>query len=223
MERESQFLKTSESGPEEIGVPEADVEKFKAELEAKEKAEKEEGEFLDRMQRDEQEMTAGILRKFTEAPARLKKGIMILAAAGVILSAGKAFAGGGEWQRTHQSWQNTARQVERMPVQYGVQERQKAEAIQHHYQLKERARFDAYQSYKNQSEAVQKAYEQRKFDIMIGRVEGATDYFGKQKANQELEQWKYNEEMRARYDWSLKVWAAEEEYRQKTYQIQQWR
>jgi hypothetical protein len=58
---------------------------------------------------------------------------------------------------------------------------------------------------------------------MIGRVEGATDYFGKQKAYQELEQWRYNEEMRARQDWSLKVWAAEEEYRQKAWQIQQWR
>lgn len=241
MEREPQFFKIPEEKPEEkteetptieseeveeIVVPkegEEEIEKIKTELATKEMAEKEKGEFLDKIQSDEQEMTGGILRKFAEAPARLKKVIMILAAAGVLLSAGKAFAGGGQYSKTYQGWQNTVRQVERMPHQYGARESQKAEAIRHQYQLKERARFDAYQNYKSQNEAIQKAYEQRKFDIMIGRVEGATDYFGKQKAYQELEQWRYNEEMRARQDWYLKVWAAEEEYRQKVYQIQQWR
>ena len=238
MEQKSQFLKFSEKPEEklteqpieqplkeaeEIVIPEAEKEKALAELEKEQKEQKEKGEFFDKIQKDEQEMAGGILRKFAEAPTRLKKGIMILAAAGMIFSAGKAFAGGETWSRTHQGWQNNVRQVERMPQQYGARESQKAEAIQHQYQLKERARFDAYQDYQQQTGAIQKSYEQRKFDIMIGRVEGATDYFGKQKAYQELEQWRYNEEMRARQDWSLKVWATEEEYRQKARQIQQWR
>lgn len=244
MEREFQFFKSAEEKPveipegkpEEIAAPEPEKkerefvlaeteaeDKFKAELTAKEKAEKEKGEFLDKIQKDEQEMAGGILRKFTEAPKNVKRGLMILAVAGVILSASKAFAGGEQLQRTHQGWQSTTRQVERLPYQYGARESQKMEAIQHQYQLKERARFEAYRDYQQQAESLQKTYEQRKFDIMIGRVEGATDYSGKQRAYQELEQWRQSELNRLRYEWSLKVWAAEEEYRQKVYQIQQWR
>jgi len=235
MEKESRFFKIPEkseekpeemsaSKPEEITISEVEIEKAKAELGKERGEQKEKEEFLDKMQRDEQEMTKGILRKVSEASPRLRKAIMVLATAGILLSAGKAFAGGEQWQRTQWGWQNTARQVERMMPQLSqARESQKAEAVRYQYQLKEKVRFDAYQEYKNRFEAIQKAYEQQKFNIMIGRVEGATDYFGKQKAYQELEQWKYNEEMRARQDWSFKVWAAEEEYRQKTQQIQQWR
>jgi len=69
----------------------------------------------------------------------------------------------------------------------------------------------------------QRIYEQRKFDIMIGRIEGATDYFGKQKANQALEQWKQDETLKAKQRWATKAWAAEEQYRQEVQKIQQWR
>ncbi len=237
MEREPQFFKTSEKPVQKVDeVPEGqkqtekeeifrseDEKRLKIDLEAKEKAEKEKGEFFNKMQHQEQEMVGGILRKVTETSPKLRKTIMILATASVFLSAGKVFAGGEHWQRTYEGWQKNIRQVEATTYQQKAIERYKVEAIQHQYQLKERARFDAYQEYKKQIEIIQKTYEQRKFDIMIGRIEGATDYFGKQKAYQELEQWRYNEEMKARQNWYLKVWAAEETYRQEYHKIQQWR
>jgi hypothetical protein len=204
-------------------IPEEEQEKFKMELETGQKEQKEKEEFFEKAQKEEQEMSQGILKKFTEAPARLKKGIMILAAAGVFLSAGKAFAGGEQRQRTYQGWQNNVRQIERMPHQYQEREKQKTEAIQYQYQLKEKARFDAYQDYLKECEAMQRMYEQRKFDIMIGRIEGATDYFGKQKAYEALEQWRQDETLNAKQRWSLKAWAAEEQYRQEVQKIQQWR
>jgi len=44
--------------------------------------------------------------------------------------------------------------------------------------------------YQDTAAAIQREYEQRKFDIMIGRVPGATDYFGKETEYKKLEQWK---------------------------------
>jgi len=44
--------------------------------------------------------------------------------------------------------------------------------------------------YQDTAAAIQREYEQRKFDIMIGRAPGATEYFGKEEAYRKLEQWK---------------------------------
>ncbi|MDP1629619.1 MAG: hypothetical protein Q8L57_03300 [bacterium] len=210
----SSFVETSEDKPEEIAVSEAEKELVPSEIEEKAKAElakerqeqKEKEEFLGKMQIQEQEMAGGILRKFAEAPKSVKKGLMILAVAGVLLSAGKAFAGGEQWQRTHQGWQNTIRYGERQPVDYS---RQQAD----------RQRFEAYRDYQKQEQAIKEGYEQRKFDIMIGRLPGATDYFSKERAYQELEQWKNAATHQARTEWSYKVWAAEEAHRMQSGQI----
>lgn len=207
---------------EEMVVPEAEIEKAKAQLAAEQKEQQEKEDFFELTQTQEQVMTKGFLSKFTEVPKNVKRGIMILAAAGIFLSvSGKAMAAGEH--RIYQGWQNTTRQVERTPYQYEAREKQKMEAIQHQYQLKERARFNAYQDYLRECEAIQRMYEQRKFDIMIGRLEGATDYFGKQRAYETLEQWKQSEALKAKQRWSLKAWAAEEQYRQEVQKIQQWR
>ncbi|MDP1629249.1 MAG: hypothetical protein Q8L57_01365, partial [bacterium] len=134
----------SEGGPEEIVVSEeelvpsdlsraesrkveglvpSEIEgKAKAELAKERREQKEKDEFFEKMQNQEQEMAGGILRKFAEAPKSVKRGLMILAVAGVLLSAGKAFAGGEQWQRTHQGWQNTVRYGERQPVDYSRQQ-----------------------------------------------------------------------------------------------------
>ncbi|PIQ75568.1 MAG: hypothetical protein CO001_00935 [Candidatus Portnoybacteria bacterium CG_4_8_14_3_um_filter_40_10] len=233
MEKEPQFLKNqeileekseenSEAKPEEILVLDAEVENAKLKLAEEQKERQEKEDFFEKTQVQEQIMTKGFLSKFTEVPKNVKRGIMILAAAGIFLSvSGKAMAAGEH--RVYQGWQNTTRQVERMPYQYEAREKQKMEAIQYQYQLKERVRSDAYQEYLKESETIQRIYEQRKFDIMIGRIEGATDYFGKQKANQALEQWKQDETLKAKQRWATKAWAAEEQYRQEVQKIQQWR
>jgi len=233
MEKEPQFLKNqeileekseenSEAKPEEILVLDAEVENAKLKLAEEQKERQEKEDFFEKTQVQEQIMTKGFLSKFTEVPKNVKRGIMILAAAGIFLSvSGKAMAAGEH--RVYQGWQNTTRQVERMPYQYEAREKQKMEAIQYQYQLKERVCSDAYQEYLKESETIQRIYEQRKFDIMIGRIEGATDYFGKQKANQALEQWKQDETLKAKQRWATKAWAAEEQYRQEVQKIQQWR
>jgi len=203
-------------------VLDAEVENAKLKLAEEQKERQEKEDFFEKTQVQEQIMTKGFLSKFTEVPKNVKRGIMILAAAGIFLSvSGKAMAAGEH--RVYQGWQNTTRQVERMPYQYEAREKQKMEAIQYQYQLKERVRSDAYQEYLKESETIQRIYEQRKFDIMIGRIEGATDYFGKQKANQALEQWKQDETLKAKQRWATKAWAAEEQYRQEVQKIQQWR
>lgn len=244
MSTESQFFKPEtpkqpeeelEPKAEEINFSEEEIEKTRAELAAEKKEQHEEEGFLIKMQEEEQKMVEevieeqkaaeksagkGILTKLAESP-RVKGLLMGLALSGIVLAAERNMA---EAQtRGNQGWQNSVRQAEKAPYQYQAREQQKVEAIKHQYQLKERARFEAYQEYLKECEAIQKAYEQRKFDIMIGRVEGATDYSGKQRAYQSLEQWNQDESTNAKQRWAMKAWAAEEEYRMKTQQIQQWR
>jgi len=143
MEKEPQFLKNqeileekseenSEAKPEEILVLDAEVENAKLKLAEEQKERQEKEDFFEKTQVQEQIMTKGFLSKFTEVPKNVKRGIMILAAAGIFLSvSGKAMAAGEH--RVYQGWQNTTRQVERMPYQYEAREKQKMEAIQYKY------------------------------------------------------------------------------------------
>lgn len=235
MERGPQFFKTQESlEPEKAPIEKGAVSEMEAKaiLAAEKKEQNVGGEFLSGIQEDEQKMSGGILKKFSRAPKGLKRGIMCLAVAGVILAAsGKSSAFeryggyGGPKERVSGELKKYGgvSGAPREPSRYEVGGHgpsdayrdwrkiiHRGEKIDYNREIADKMRFEAYKEYNEKCDEVQKEYERKKFDIMIGRAEGATDYFSRKQAYEDLEGWRNDELLKARVDWRLKVWAIEE-------------
>lgn len=233
MERGPQFFKTqepheSEKAPIKEGViPEKEAEAIlAADKEEREKG----GKFLEWIEKDEQEMSGGIFEKFNKAPKGFKRGIMILATAGIILAASgkkasafERYGGyGGPKERVSSEFKKYGG-VSSMPREQSRYEVggntykdwqkiiYRGEKIDYNQKIADKLRFEAYKEYNEKCDEIQKEYERKKFDIMIGRAEGAADYFSRKQAYEDLEKWRDEELLKARIEWRLKVWAIEEE------------
>ena len=180
-----------ERAPEEL-KPEISPEITISESEISDMERKKRSEFLDQIQKEEQEMAGGILSGFREIPKSIKRVVMMLAVVGTLLSASEVFAG-DSFGKSYEGWQKHFGQKGRV------------ESVQN----LEKQRQAAHSEYKMRAMQIQQDYEQYKIRAMMEQPHNVRG------AMQKLEEWRQRELAKARLEWMTKSWTAEEEYRLK--------
>ncbi|MBI2037222.1 MAG: hypothetical protein HYT14_02580 [Candidatus Liptonbacteria bacterium] len=158
---------------------------------------RERAEFRLKIEQDEQTMMGGVLSKLNEVPASLKRGIMVLAAAGAIFSATEAGAGEA-WQKQYgyEGWQK----------HYGYGEAKKESGTT----MREGAVKAADLAEARRVQEIDQQYQQKLHQIRLTVIDPAA----RDQAIQRLDQRRTNEYLKAWMEREVKAHAAEVKSRQ---------
>ena len=153
---------------------------------------RERAEFRLKIEQDEQTMMVGVLSKLNEVPSSLKRGIMVLVAAGAIFSATEAGAGEA-WQKQdgYEGWQK----------HHGYGEAKKESGTT----MREGAVKAADLAEARRMQETDRRYQEELHKIRLTVI----DLAALDKAIQRLDQWRTNEYLKAWLEREVKAHAAE--------------